>query len=98
MTVELWELPVPAEVTVVGETLKVQEALPGWITVTVWPATVSVPVRPGEPGFAAIEKATEPLPVPLAPCDGQPRIVARRRPAAARGRRHRDRVARRRRG
>ncbi len=35
VTVELSELPVPADVTVVGETVKVQDAVPCWITVTV---------------------------------------------------------------
>jgi hypothetical protein len=37
-----------------------------WVTVTVWPATVSVPVRAG-PLLAAIETVTLPFPVPLLP-------------------------------
>ena len=36
------------------------------VTVNVWPAIVSVPVR-SAPVFAAIVKSTDPLPVPLAP-------------------------------
>ena len=67
VTVELWELPLPTEVTVVGETVKAQETVPCWATVTVWPAMVSVPVRGDVAVFAAIEKATVPLPLPLAP-------------------------------
>src|SRR4051812_1232010 len=39
--------------------------LPCWLTVTVCPATVSVPLR--APLAAATEKVTVPLPVPLAP-------------------------------
>ncbi len=34
-TVELWELPLPTDVTVVGETVKVHEMVPCWVTVTV---------------------------------------------------------------
>ena len=34
---------------------------------TVWPAMVSVPMRGDVDELAAIEKATAPLPVPLAP-------------------------------
>ena len=37
------------------------------VTVTVWPATVSVPVRLLEVEFAAATKTTDPIPVPLAP-------------------------------
>ncbi len=65
VTVELCVLTPPGGVTVVGETVKVQ--VPCWITVTVWPATVSVPVRDEVPVFAAMEKATVPLPLPLTP-------------------------------
>src|SRR5262245_50662678 len=39
--------------------------LAAWLTVTVWPATVSVPVR--VPLAAATLNVTAPLPVPLAP-------------------------------
>jgi hypothetical protein len=45
VTVEVCELPTPAEVTVVGETVNVQVALPCCVTVTDWPAMVNVPVR-----------------------------------------------------
>jgi hypothetical protein len=39
---------------------------PAWFTVSVWPPTDKVPVRAG-PVFAATVKATEPLPLPVAP-------------------------------
>ena len=35
VTVELLVLPLPAEVTVVGDTVKVQAVVPCWVTVTV---------------------------------------------------------------
>jgi hypothetical protein len=37
------------------------------VTVKVWPATVSVPVRALDDEFAVTEKLTDPLPVPVAP-------------------------------
>ena len=46
--------------------LTVYEQLPAWVMVTVWPPTVSVPVR-AAPLFAATRKVTVPLPVPLSP-------------------------------
>jgi hypothetical protein len=42
-------------------------AAPAWVTVTVLPATVSVPLRPTDEVLAATEKVTLPFPVPLAP-------------------------------
>jgi len=52
----------------VGATVKVQAAVaPAWITVTVLPATVSVPVRGELEVFAATLNVTVPLPFPLAP-------------------------------
>ncbi len=53
-------------VAVVGDTPKVH-VVPSCVTVTVWPATVSVPVRSVDDGFAAALKVTVPLPLPLAP-------------------------------
>ena len=50
----------------VGETPNVQE-MPLWVTVTVWPATVSVPMRCDVDVLAVALKVTVPLPVPLAP-------------------------------
>jgi len=44
----------------------VQE-IPAWVTVTVRPATVSVPVREVSAALAATEIVTVPLPEPLAP-------------------------------
>ena len=40
--------------------------MPDWLKVTVFPATVNVPVRSG-PVFAATTKFTPPMPDPLAP-------------------------------
>jgi hypothetical protein len=40
---------------------------PAWVTVTVWPATVSDPTRCVALPFAVALNATEPLPLPLAP-------------------------------
>ena len=58
----------PAEVSVreVGETPNVQ-LTPFCVTVTVCPATVSVPVRSAADVFATTLKATVPFPLPLAP-------------------------------
>jgi len=47
-----------------GENVNVQPD--SWLTVTVRPAIVTVPAR-GGPGFAAIDRVTWPLPVPVAP-------------------------------
>jgi hypothetical protein len=41
-------------------------APPAWLNVTVFPATVKVPVR-AAPVFAATTKLTPPMPEPLAP-------------------------------
>ena len=66
VTVVLLTLAGAPGVSVAGDTAKVQ-GTPAWVTVTVWPATVSVPVRAAVPVFAAIEKVTLPFPLPLAP-------------------------------
>ncbi len=57
-----------AEVSVgdVGDTPNVQ-LMPLCVTVTVWPATVSVPTRWAVDVFAGALKVTVPLPLPLAP-------------------------------
>jgi hypothetical protein len=58
--------PLPAAAptdAVVGVTVIAQ--VPAWETVTVWPATLMVPLRSG-PAFAATLNATEPGPVPPA--------------------------------
>ncbi len=68
VTLALFEPAVAGGLSEVGETVNVQGAgAPAWITVTVWPAMVSVPVREAVTGLAAIENATVPLPLPLAP-------------------------------
>ena len=58
----------PADVSVreSGDTLSVQD-VPLWVTVTAWPATVSVPMRCAVDVFAVTLKVTVPLPEPLAP-------------------------------
>jgi hypothetical protein len=66
VTVAALDPPVAAGFTVVGDTVNTHGA-PCWLTVTVWPATVKVPVRGDEEVFAAMLKATVPLPEPLAP-------------------------------
>jgi len=50
VTVAVPVAPLPGDVELFGETLKLQ--LPCWVTVTVCPATVSVPVRVVEEVFA----------------------------------------------
>ena len=68
VTLALLELAAAAGFSAVGETVKVQGGgAPAWVRVTVWPAMVSVPVRGDVDVFAAIENATAPLPLPLAP-------------------------------
>jgi hypothetical protein len=67
VTVTLSELAVPGGVTTMGETVKAHDVAACCVTVTVRPATVSVPVRVDAFGFSAIENATVPLPVPLDP-------------------------------
>ena len=66
VTVALLELAPAAGLKEVGDTLKEQGAA-AWVTVTVCPATVSVPMRDVVAGLAAIEKATVPVPVALGP-------------------------------
>jgi hypothetical protein len=58
--------PAGGWVAVSGATLKLHVA-PLWVTVTVCPATVNVPVRPVVEALDATEYVTVPLPVPLAP-------------------------------
>jgi len=58
------EPPLAVKVWLAG--LMVNEQPELWVTVKVWPATVIVPVL-CEPGLAATEKFTTPLPEPLAP-------------------------------
>ena len=58
--------PAAGEVRLVGAIVNVHGA-PAWLTVYVWPAMVSVPVRGVVAVFAAIEKPTVPLPDPAAP-------------------------------
>ena len=40
---------------------------PAWVTVNVWPATVSMPFRAAPVGFPATVNAAVPDPLPLAP-------------------------------
>ena len=63
VTVLLLVLAAAPGASAVGDTVNVQEP----VTVTVWPAMVKVPVRGDVPVFAAMENATLPLPLPLAP-------------------------------
>jgi len=58
--------PFAGSVVLLGEIVNVHGA-PGWVTVNVCPAIVSVPVRSVVVVFAATLKFTEPPPVPLAP-------------------------------
>jgi hypothetical protein len=51
---------------VAGETVYAQ-GVPAWVTVNVWPATVSVPVRDAVDVLAATTKPTTPFPLPDAP-------------------------------
>src|SRR5437868_12963814 len=50
-----------------AESWTVEFVLAAWLTVNVWPATVSVPARASGELLAATEKLTIPLPLPLAP-------------------------------
>jgi hypothetical protein len=43
------------------------QSTPAWVTVTVWPATVNVPVRGDADVFAVTEKVTVPAPLALLP-------------------------------
>jgi hypothetical protein len=52
--------------TLWGE-MAVVHATPAWVTVTVWPAIVNVPVRGVLAVFAAIDSDTVPVPLPVAP-------------------------------
>jgi hypothetical protein len=58
--------PLAGEFRLTGEIENVQGA-PAWVTVKVWPATVSVPVRDEVDVLAATVNATVPLPLPEAP-------------------------------
>jgi len=56
---------VPSKVLLAGEIAKPQLVPPVCVTVTVWPATVTVPVREAPPLLAATLKLAVPLPVML---------------------------------
>ena len=66
VTLALLDPAVAAGFNEVGDTVNVQ-ATPACVTVTVWPATVSVPVRGDVAVLAAMAKPTVPFPLPLAP-------------------------------
>jgi len=65
VTVTVADPPLAAGLADVGDALKLHGNV--CVIVTVWPATVSVPVREVVPVFAATLYVTVPLPVPLAP-------------------------------
>ena len=67
VTVALLEPALAAGFSEVGVTENAQTPAPAWVTVTVCPAMVNVPVRGDVTVLAAMEKATVPLPFPLAP-------------------------------
>ena len=68
VTLLLLELAAAPGFSAVGDTVTVQGGgAPAWVTVTVWPAMVSVPARGDVDVLAAMEKATVPLPLPLTP-------------------------------
>jgi len=54
---------VPSKVLLAGEIAKPQLVPPVCVTVTVWPATVTVPVREAPPLLSATLKPAVPLPV-----------------------------------
>jgi hypothetical protein len=58
--------PAPTE-RLAGDTLYVQGVEPAWLTLSVWPAIVIVPLRLALDEFVATAKATVPPPVPLVP-------------------------------
>jgi len=58
---------VPSKVLLAGEIAKPQLVPPVCVTVTVWPATVTVPVREAPPLLSATLKPAVPLPVTLLP-------------------------------
>jgi hypothetical protein len=61
-------VPPPAPTSQLGGVTEYEQATPpAWVTVTVWPAMVSVPVRGLLAGFSAIAKVTVPGPLPLLP-------------------------------
>ena len=65
VTAALCDPPAASTLCAVGVMLKLHA--PAWVTVTVWPAIVKVPVRGVADVFAATVYATEPFPVPLPP-------------------------------
>ena len=67
VTVALLEPALAAGFSEVGVTENAQTPAPAWVTVTVCPAMVNVPVRGDVTVLAAMEKATVPLPLPVAP-------------------------------
>ena len=81
VTATVTDSPAAGELRLLGAIVNVHGA-PACVTLNVWPAIVTVPVRCAVPVFAATVTATVPLPVPLAPRRRQPRGVARRAPGA----------------
>lgn len=66
VTVTVSVPPAAAALRLVGDTAYAH-AWPAWVTVTVWPAIVKVPVREDVPALAAAAIDTVPPPLPLAP-------------------------------
>jgi hypothetical protein len=66
VTATLPLVPVDGAFTVVGDTVNEQLSA-AWLTVTVWPAIVIVPVRAAPVVLAATVKLLEPRPVMVAP-------------------------------
>jgi hypothetical protein len=67
VTATLVVSPPAGEVRLDGLMANVQAGAPACVTVNVWPAIVSVPVRVVVPAFAATTTLTLPLPVPVMP-------------------------------
>jgi len=61
------EEPAPGPAGMVNGATVYEQAAAAWLTVNVWPATVSVPARDVGSVLAATENCTVPLPVPDAP-------------------------------
>jgi hypothetical protein len=67
VTLMVRDPPVASTLALVAESVNAHPVPPDCNTVTVFPATVTVPVREDDPVFVATSNVTAPLPLPLPP-------------------------------
>jgi hypothetical protein len=67
VTLTVRDPPVASTLALVGESANAHPVPDDCVTVTIWPATITVPVRADDPVLVATSNVTAPLPLPLPP-------------------------------